>query len=111
MTPPLLGARRKDPLDQAYARLQAMLPDKPSRALGWLHDPDTRYVRMPLGIFCVIASFFSFLPVIGIELLPLGMILIAQDIPFLRKPVGKAMIPLLDGADVLIRKWKARRTR
>lgn len=86
-----------------------MLPARPSRALAWLHDPECRHVRMPLGIFLVILSFFSFLPVIGIEFLPLGLMLIAQDVPALRKPVGMAMLPLLGGAEWLIAKWKARR--
>lgn len=99
--------KRKDSLDQAFQRLQEMLPDKPSRALVWLHDPPSRYVRLPLGIFCVIASFFAFLPVIGIEFLPIGLLLIAQDIPILRKPVGRGTMRLLDGTDRLMRKWKA----
>jgi hypothetical protein len=30
--------------------------------------------------------------VLGIEFLPLGLLLIADDVPFLRKPVGRAML-------------------
>jgi hypothetical protein len=107
MAPRPQPTKLHDSLDQAFDRLQAMLPGKPSRALGWLHNPPSRYVRLPLGIFCVIGGFLWFLPVLGIEMLPIGVLLIAQDVPFLRKPVGKAMLPMLDGADRVMRKWKA----
>jgi hypothetical protein len=36
----------------------------------------------------ILAGFFSFLPVLGLWMLPLGLLLIAYDVPFLRKPVG-----------------------
>ena len=100
-----------DPLDQAFARLQKMLPDRPSRALGWLHNPPSRYVRLPLGLTLILLSPFSFLPIIGIEFLPIGLLLIAQDVPVLRKPVGKGTVRLLDGADRLVKWWKKRRAR
>ena len=32
---------------------------------------------------------FSFLPVLGLWMLPLGLLLLAHDVPFLRKPVGR----------------------
>jgi hypothetical protein len=40
----------------------------------------------------MVSSLFWFLPVLGIEFLPLGLLLIADDVPFLRKPVGRAML-------------------
>lgn len=88
-----------------------MLPGPATRALRWLHDPKSRLVRLPLGILFIIASFFWFLPVIGIEFLPIGLLLIAQDVPFLRRPVGRIMLRLLDGAARLQQWWKQRRAR
>ena len=98
---------RNDALEQAYQRLEKLLPDKPAHALHWLHQPTSRYIRMPLGIFCVILSFFAFLPVIGIEFLPIGLLFIAQDIPFLRQPVGKAVLPMIEWGDRMKKKWTA----
>lgn len=46
------------------------------------------------------SSALWFLPVLGINFLPLGLLLIAQDVTFLRKPVGLAVI-------WLVRKWIA----
>ena len=103
--------KRNDPLEKAYARLEKLLPDKPAHALHWLHQPTSKYVRMPLGIFLIVASFFAFLPVIGVEWLPIGLLLIAQDIPFLRQPVGKAVLPLLDWVERQKKKWEAWRNR
>ena len=34
------------------------------------------------------AACFWFLPVLGLWMLPFGLLLIAYDVPFLRKPVG-----------------------
>jgi len=109
MTTEARRPKRNDPLDQAFIRFQKLLPERPARLLCYLHDPDARYLRMPVGILLFIGGCFWFLPVLGLEMLPIGLLLIAQDIPFMRKPVGKAMIPLLDGTEHLIRKWKARR--
>jgi hypothetical protein len=45
--------------------------------------------------------------VVGLELLPIGLLLIAQDVP-MRRPVGVATLKLLDGVDRVIRWWKGR---
>ena len=34
---------------------------------------------------------FSFLPILGIWMLPLGLLLIAQDVPFLQQPLASAL--------------------
>lgn len=109
MASPEKRKKRLDPLDRAFERLQDMLPEWMARVLAWLHTPQSRYVRLPLGIAMIILSAFFFLPGIGLHFLPIGLLLIAQDIPFLRKPVGKAMNRLLDWGEGLVRKWKARR--
>ena len=48
--------------------------------------------RIPVGIFLVIASVFSFLPVLGLWMLPLGLMLLAVDVPFLKRPTGRALV-------------------
>jgi hypothetical protein len=106
-----LSTQRKDPLNQAFERLERMLPRRPARALHWLHHPGSRYVRIPLGVLCIIGGLFWFLPVLGLELLPIGLLLIAQDIPFLHRPIGRMTLRLLDAVDALVRRWKAWRIR
>lgn len=97
------GDGRKE-LEQAYDRLEQELPDRVRGLVRWVRHPNSRWVRLPLGVLFIAASFFWFLPVVGIEWLPLGLMLIAQDVPILRKPVARGMLWLLD-------KWKAIRKR
>jgi hypothetical protein len=65
-------------------------------------------VRWPLGILFIAAGFMWFLPVAGLEFLPIGLLLIAQDVPFLRRPVGRMTLYLLERWKRL-RKWWAQR--
>lgn len=97
-----------DALDKAFTRLEGMLPPRPRRALVWLHGPNSRWLRIPLGILCIIAGLLWFLPVVGLEFLPIGLLLIAQDVPFMRRPVGVATMKLLDGVERVLQWWKNR---
>ena len=79
-------------LDEALNRLEKEAPDRIVRIIRWLRSPHSRWKRVPLGILCIIASFFWFLPIIGIEFVPIGMLLIAQDVPILRRPTAKLLL-------------------
>ena len=79
-------------LDQAYEGLEKEVPDRVSRMIRWLRDPKSRWIRIPVGVLFILSSVLWFLPVVGIEFLPLGLLLIAEDVPILRKPVGRLMI-------------------
>lgn len=76
-------------LDQAYEGLERETPDRIARAIRWLRDPKSKWVRLPLGFVLIAGGFFGFLPILGFEFIPLGLLLIAQDVPFLREPVGR----------------------
>ena len=82
----------KELLDRAFEGLERETPDTVTHILPWVRDPKSRWVRLPLGILCLIASFFCFLPVVGLELFPIGLLLIAVDVPFLRRPVARMML-------------------
>ena len=97
-----------DELDDAFDQLEREVPDSVTRAIHWMRQPQARLVRIPLGIVCIVGSFLWFLPVLGIWFLPLGLLLIAQDVPFLRRPIGRMTLYLLEQW-VRLRKWWARR--
>lgn len=42
-----------------------------------------------MGILLMLGGVFSILPFLGLWMLPLGLLLIAYDVPFLQKPVGR----------------------
>lgn len=97
-----------DALDQAFDRLESVSPRRIARALSWLRSPHGRYLRIPLGLLCLLAALFWFLPVVGIEYLPLGLLLLAHDIPWLRRPVGRLILRMLDVGEGWLRRWRAR---
>lgn len=45
-------------------------------------------LRLPAGGLLIAGGVFSFLPGLGLWMLPLGLMLIAVDVPFLRRPVS-----------------------
>ena len=97
-------------LDEAYRGLEGEVPDRVARAIRWLRDQGSRWIRLPLGVLFIVGGLLSFLPVLGIELLPIGLLLVAEDVPFLRKPVARCMI-WLEGKWVALRRWWEDRSR
>jgi hypothetical protein len=100
---------RKDELDVAFEKFERETPDFLTRAILWLRRPNARKVRLPLGLLFIVAGCLWFLPLVGIEMLPIGLLLIAQDVPFLRAPVGRMALWLLDRW-VRFRKWLKKRS-
>jgi hypothetical protein len=76
----------------AFWHLERELPEPVARALQRLRRPQARWFRIPLGGVLIVGGVFSFLPVLGIWMLPLGLLLIAYDVAFLREPVGRFTI-------------------
>jgi hypothetical protein len=76
--------------DRYCERVEEHLPDWSSRFLRWLRQPASRSARILVSALLVIGSLFSFLPVLGVWMLPLGLIIIAQDLPFLKAPLVAA---------------------
>jgi hypothetical protein len=73
------------PRADRLASLIARLPPRIGRATARLLHPHMRWARIPAGILLVIGGVFSILPVLGIWMLPLGLILLAEDVPILRR--------------------------
>jgi len=78
-------------LDRQFDKIERMAPPA-RRVLAFLRRPGVRLIRVPLGILLVLGGIFSFLPVLGIWMLPLGLLLLAIDLPFLRGPVNWGMV-------------------
>lgn len=95
-------------LAKAYEGLEREVPDRMARMIRWLRNPQSRWVRLPLGLVLIACGVVGFLPIVGYEFIPLGLLLIAQDVPFLRKPVADMTI-WLECKWVGLRKWWRRR--
>ena len=88
-------------LDRHFAWFESKLPPKPARFIAWLRKPSSRLARIPLAILLIAGGFFSFLPVLGLWMLPLGLLLVAQDVPVMQKPMAR-MLGWIE------RKWEER---
>jgi hypothetical protein len=78
-------------LDAQVERLEARLPGWLARFVRWLRRPSSRLVRMPMAILLILIGVVGIFPIVGLSLIPLGLILIAQDIPFLRRPIARML--------------------
>jgi hypothetical protein len=78
-------------IDRHFAWFESKLPARPARFVGWLRKPSSRYVRIPLAILLIVGGIFSFLPILGLWMLPLGLLLFAQDVPMLQKPLARVL--------------------
>lgn len=95
-------------LRQAFRRFEQEVPSWLSSALRWLRHPASRWVRIPAGILLMLGGVFAILPGLGIWMLPLGLLLLAADIPILRKPMARFTIWLAEGWAALRRRWARR---
>jgi hypothetical protein len=77
--------------------LVAHLPARVGRWVQWLLAAERRTIRMVAGVLFLLGGFLSFLPLLGIWMLPLGVVLLAEDIPLFR------------GLSVYLFAWMARR--
>lgn len=100
MVPTYGGMREKPALNETDARLDRQF-DRIARQvpasrgfLNWVRKPGLHIVRIPLAIILIFGGIFSFLPVLGIWMLPLGLLVLAVDIPPLRRPVADAIVRL-----------------
>lgn len=101
----------KEKLELAYDSLERETPRAISRAVHWLRGPQSRRLRLPIGLLLIGLGCFGFLPIIGYELIPIGLLVIAQDVPFLRKPVSALTIWLINKWVQLRRWWQRKRRR
>ena len=76
-------------LDRELDRLELKLPPRIVRFVRWVRQPSGRWLRWPLAVILMAGGVVGFLPVLGLWMLPLGLVLIAQDVPFLRRPMAR----------------------
>lgn len=96
--------KHHDRLNRRFDQIEEKAPSKVARGLSKLRRPKMRWVRIPLGVLLVIGGIFSILPVLGLWMLPMGLLLLAIDWPILRAPVNRAVL-------WIERKWQLWRRR
>ena len=77
--------------DRRLRRLTRRLPGRLQAIIRWLRKPASRWARIPVGILLILGSCLAFLPFFALWMLPLGLILLAEDIPPLRRLRDRAL--------------------
>jgi hypothetical protein len=66
-------------------------------------------IRFPVALLLIAGGLLSFLPVLGIWMLPLGLLLLAVDLPVLRGPISVLIIRTRRRVKLWLRHWRNRR--
>jgi 4-alpha-glucanotransferase len=67
------------------------IPRPMGRFIRWMRKPDLRWLRLIAGIMFVLFGFVGFLPILGFWMVPLGLIILAQDSKWLQRPTLRAI--------------------
>lgn len=102
--------RQKRRLLRQFGVLERRFPvlSRPLRALlreGWM------VVRLPLALLLILGGLASVLPFLGLWMLPLGLLLLAVDVPFVQPAVLVAVIRSRRWFSTLTRNRRSRRPR
>lgn len=95
---PRMARDHEQDLDEHLERLEGRLPAWAGRIVRWLRKPGSRWVRLPIGIVLILGGIIGFLPILGFWMVPLGLVVVAKDIP----PLQPALVRCLDWVE---RKW------
>lgn len=78
-------------LDTELDRLQERLPHRVSRLMRKVRSPAAARYRIPAGVALTAGGIVGFLPIVGFWMLPLGLAVIAQDVPVMRPPLARLL--------------------
>ncbi len=78
-------------LDQRLDRLEAGLPGFAAKAVSSLRQPRAVWLRIPIALLFIGGGFLGFLPILGFWMLPVGVLLLAHDVPVILRPALRAL--------------------
>ncbi len=97
----MLNRENEAKAERRVDRLIAKLPRRVCRLIQWVRDPGRFWLRVPLGILLFFGGFFAILPIFGLWMTPLGLMLLAEDFP----PVRKLIYRLVNWTAARRPKW------
>lgn len=99
--------RRERRFQRQFDALERAIPGSHT-PLKRLQSNRWRFVRLPLALLFIAGGLVSFLPVLGLWMLPLGLLLLAVDLPCLRGPISALIIRARRIIRRMRRRWKKR---
>jgi len=97
--------RHQRRFDRQISRLESGVPVL-GGALRTVTAPGRAVIRLPVAVLFILGGFAGFLPFVGFWMLPLGLLLLAIDLPRLRPFVGALAIRLRAWLRSWLRSWR-----
>ena len=97
--------RRERRFDRQFESLARLMP-RLRGPLVVLRRDSWRLVRVPLALLMIFGGVFSFLPLLGVWMLPAGLLLLAVDLPALRAPISALLIRTRRRIGVWLARWR-----
>jgi hypothetical protein len=92
--------------DRRLQRLAARLPGGLRSTIHWLRRPSARWIRLPSGVlFFIGGTVLVPLPFFGLWMLPVGVALLAEDVPLARQ----ILVRVLDKVEKMRPEWLDRK--
>jgi hypothetical protein len=80
-------AKRERRIEQLIDRL----PQSWRPFAWWLRRPSRRVLRISIGVLLIVGGLLSILPVFGLWMLPVGLLLLAEDVPVLCRATDRVL--------------------
>ena len=93
--------------DRQFETLARLIPALRG-PLDSLRKDSWRLVRLPLALLLIVGGVFSILPFLGIWMLPVGLLLLGIDLPFLRGPISALLIRVRRRLSVWSAWWRSK---
>lgn len=100
-----MAVSRAHRFDRQFKALARAIPAL-ERPLAWLRAPGGMWIRLPVAVLFILAGFLAILPVFGLWMIPVGLMLLAVDFPWLQGPVRAALVRGRRRIGALRRRWQ-----
>jgi hypothetical protein len=100
--------RRERRFERQFQALERLIPALRG-PMSQLRRDSWFPIRFPLAILLTIGGCFWFLPILGLWMLPAGLLLLAIDLPVLRGPISALVIRGRRSVKRWFRRWRGSR--
>jgi uncharacterized membrane protein len=76
VNPPVTTTKAE--LNRYFQMIDRRVPISVSQFIRWLRMPSSFAIRLVIAMLLILGGIFSFLPILGLWMLPLGLLLVAQ---------------------------------
>jgi hypothetical protein len=100
-----MGAEKNEHrLRRQFEAIERWLPVG-KRTIRAMRERRYRLVRIPLALVLIPGGLLGFLPVLGFWMLPVGLLLLAVDVPAMRPAISAALIRGRRRVELWRRRW------